>query len=261
MGTVEGGVGVCVGLKCFTGGWAAAPSTAASKPCDYCKARVARVFCRADAAFMCIECDTAVHNAAASGGGGPAHERVLVCNVCEQAPASVTCKADAAVLCVTCDHDIHSANPLAQRHERVPVTPLYDSAVEAELRSSAFAIHTLHPNPCNTNIDVPIPWNPSTPSKPPVLIPEIKSSVDLSFSDSDHFLDFDYSISSLEANNNLAQHDSLNDSIVPVQSTKPSAAIANRFDIDFTRPNSKSYNAHSLSHSVSTWSDAYCRLG
>nr|GMC91341.1 zinc finger protein CONSTANS-LIKE 5 [Ipomoea batatas] len=246
VGMVESGVGV--GLKCFSGGWtaaAAAPNTAA-KPCDYCKATVASVFCRADAAFMCIACDTAVHKA---GGTAGAHERVWVCEVCEQVPASVTCKADAAALCVTCDHDIHSANPLAQRHERVPVTPFYDSAAEAALKSSAFATNALPPNPCNANIDIPIPWNPS---KPPLLIPEIKSStVDLSFSDSDHFLDFDYPISSLETNN-LAQHDSVNDSIVPVQPTKPSAAIANRFDIDFTRPNTKSYNARSLSHSVSS---------
>ena len=55
--------------------------------------------------------------------------RVWVCEVCEQAPAHVTCKADAAALCVTCDRDIHSANPLVSRHERVPVTPFYDSVI------------------------------------------------------------------------------------------------------------------------------------
>ncbi|XP_031478576.1 zinc finger protein CONSTANS-LIKE 2-like [Nymphaea colorata] len=44
-----------------------------------------------------------------------------VCEVCESSPATVTCKADAVALCAACDADIHSANPLAQRHVRVPI--------------------------------------------------------------------------------------------------------------------------------------------
>lgn len=47
-----------------------------------------------------------------------------VCEVCERAPAAVTCRADAAALCAACDADIHDANPLARRHERVPVQPI-----------------------------------------------------------------------------------------------------------------------------------------
>ena len=43
----------------------------------------------------------------------------------KQASASVTCKADAVALCVTCDSDIHSVNPLAHRHDRVPVEPFF----------------------------------------------------------------------------------------------------------------------------------------
>ena len=43
----------------------------------------------------------------------------------KQASASVTCKADAATLCVMCDSDIHLANPLAHRHECVPVEPFF----------------------------------------------------------------------------------------------------------------------------------------
>jgi hypothetical protein len=49
---------------------------------------------------------------------------VWVCEVCERAPAAVTCRADAAALCAACDADIHDANPLARRHERVPVQPI-----------------------------------------------------------------------------------------------------------------------------------------
>ncbi|CAN1837142.1 Zinc finger protein CONSTANS-LIKE 5 [Linum perenne] len=53
-----------------------------------------------------------------------------MCEVCEQAPAAVTCKADAAALCVTCDLDIHSANPVAHRHERVPIEPFFESPAD-----------------------------------------------------------------------------------------------------------------------------------
>lgn len=93
------------------------------KPCDVCHANSAVVYCKADAAYLCVGCDNKVHGANKLASR---HERVWMCEVCELAPAVVTCKADAAALCVACDTDIHSANPLAQRHERVPVKPLLE---------------------------------------------------------------------------------------------------------------------------------------
>ncbi|KAH9301211.1 hypothetical protein KI387_012794 [Taxus chinensis] len=102
------------------------------KLCDVCQVSSSALFCRAHTTHLCMVCDVKIH------GGNPnnnnnrgmssslCHERVWLCEVCEQAPASVTCKADAAALCVACDSDIHSANPLASRHERVPVTPFYE---------------------------------------------------------------------------------------------------------------------------------------
>jgi hypothetical protein len=103
------------------------------KPCDACHSSSAVVYCRADAAYLCVSCDGKVHGANKLASR---HERVWMCEVCEVAPAVVTCKADAASLCVACDTDIHSANPLAQRHERVPVTPLYDGG--SPVRGSDF---------------------------------------------------------------------------------------------------------------------------
>ncbi|CAA3004294.1 zinc finger CONSTANS-LIKE 4-like [Olea europaea subsp. europaea] len=94
-----------------------------AKLCNSCKSSPVSVFCRADTAFLCHDCDARVHEA---NKAASRHARVLVCEVCEQAPAIVTCKADAAALCATCDRDIHSANPLASRHERLPVVPFYE---------------------------------------------------------------------------------------------------------------------------------------
>ncbi|KAL1810487.1 hypothetical protein DCAR_0730189 [Daucus carota subsp. sativus] len=52
------------------------------------------------------------------------NDRVWICEACERAPAAFICKADAASLCANCDAEIHSANPLASRHQRVPVAPI-----------------------------------------------------------------------------------------------------------------------------------------
>nr|GMD76842.1 zinc finger protein CONSTANS-LIKE 4-like [Ipomoea batatas] len=54
-----------------------------------------------------------------------------LCEVFEHAPASFTCKVDAAALYVTCDRDFYFANPLARRHECLPVVLFYNSAAVA----------------------------------------------------------------------------------------------------------------------------------
>jgi hypothetical protein len=103
-----------------------------ARPCDACAAEPARLHCRADGAYLCPGCDARAH------GGGSRHARVWLCEVCEHAPAAVTCRADAAALCAACDADIHSANPLARRHERVPVAPFFGDAPQP-FPSPAFA--------------------------------------------------------------------------------------------------------------------------
>ncbi|KAG0606397.1 hypothetical protein M758_9G138100 [Ceratodon purpureus] len=45
------------------------------------------------------------------------------CDVCASKSARWYCGADAAYLCDRCDTQVHSANALAQRHERVRLTP------------------------------------------------------------------------------------------------------------------------------------------
>nr|CAI64585.1 CONSTANS-like 3 [Physcomitrium patens] len=116
------------------------------KSCDACQASSAVVYCRADAAYLCLGCDGKVHGANKLASR---HERLWMCEVCEVAAAVVTCKADAASLCVSCDTDIHSANPLAQRHERVPVQPLFDCV--SQFRGTHFSV--LAPkNECNNNL-------------------------------------------------------------------------------------------------------------
>uniref|UniRef100_A0ACD5ZC40 Uncharacterized protein n=1 Tax=Avena sativa TaxID=4498 RepID=A0ACD5ZC40_AVESA len=108
----------------------------AGRPCDTCAAAAARLYCRSDGAYLCGGCDARAH------GAGSRHARVWLCEVCEHAPAAVTCRADAAALCAACDADIHSANPLASRHERLPVAPFFGA-----LSSDAALTPDLLPSP------------------------------------------------------------------------------------------------------------------
>ncbi|EPS63473.1 hypothetical protein M569_11315 [Genlisea aurea] len=106
----------------------------ASRLCTHCQAAAAVLFCRTDSTFLCICCDSMLHE----GEGGREnilHEKVWICQVCEQFPAAFTCKADAAALCDDCDGHIHSANPLAGRHDRVPVVPFHHLAETVALNS------------------------------------------------------------------------------------------------------------------------------
>ncbi|KAG6383938.1 hypothetical protein SASPL_156275 [Salvia splendens] len=217
---------------------------AAAKPCGYCKSAAALLFCRVESAFMCIPCDSKAHNAS-----NAKHERVWMCEVCEQAPAVVTCKADAAALCVTCDRDIHSANPLASRHDRVPVVPFYDTAESAAIKSAD--------SDAGLFADGGYSWIPTSPIAAPKDAPPDLKAMELFFQDSDQFIDFDsYQISSQP----------YSDSVVPVQTPVKPPLPENRFEIDFTRSNINSYNKHtifttpSLSHSVITLPSVSCLI-
>ncbi|KAL3840628.1 hypothetical protein ACJIZ3_025219 [Penstemon smallii] len=216
----------------------------AAKPCDYCNSTAALVFCLADSAFICMMCDTKIHNT------NHKHERVWMCDVCEQAPAAFNCKADAAVLCVSCDRDIHSANPLARRHERTPVVPFYDTAESMVMKSIPFLPTSDHDRKLDVMCNDYTPGLSIISSKPTNIIDDdddddMKSMDFFLFPDSSReFLDFD--------------------SVVPEQTTikppipchqYPSDQI-NRFEIDFSRSNNinsySTYTTPSLSHSVSS---------
>ncbi|KAJ8560497.1 hypothetical protein K7X08_022357 [Anisodus acutangulus] len=254
--------------NCFPGGiWCgSAAAVEMAKPCEYCHLAAALVFCRTDNTFVCLSCDTRLHGC---------HERVWVCEVCEQAAAIITCRADAAALCGACDRDIHSANPLARRHERVPVVPFYDP-VESVVNATAATLVSINDStdmPTSTttttttttgivaptcvghheedyNTDPWIPPNAITLKLP--LNNEMKST-DFIFQDSENFLDFDYSVSI--DTQSQPQYNSANDSVVPVQTTIkpiPFHHQEKHFEIDFTQSHIKSYSTPSLSHSVSS---------
>lgn len=245
----------------------------ASKLCDSCKSATATLFCRADSAFLCVNCDTKVH---AANKLASRHARVWVCEVCEQAPAHVTCKADAASLCVTCDRDIHSANPLARRHERVPVTPFYDSvsSTNSTAVKPGAPINLLEDRYYSDDVEAETEVSTEEAEAASWLLPNPKAmeSPDLNsgqyvFTDVDPYLDVDYGAvdRKLEVQE---QNSSGTDGVVPVQTKNAHLPVVNEqcFEMEFPvskQPFVYGYSAaHCLSQSVSfNFLSLFYRLG
>nr|XP_009403562.2 PREDICTED: zinc finger protein CONSTANS-LIKE 14 isoform X2 [Musa acuminata subsp. malaccensis] len=76
-------------------------------PCDHCgEAATAVLYCRADAARLCLACDADVH---AANALSQRHTRAPICDSCAAAPAVALCAADGLALCAACDDDTHAA--------------------------------------------------------------------------------------------------------------------------------------------------------
>ncbi|CAN6881894.1 unnamed protein product [Brassica oleracea var. botrytis] len=75
-------------------------------PCDFCGERTAFLFCRADAAKLCLPCDHRVHKANLLSRK---HVRSRICDNCGSEPVSVRCFTDDLVLCLECDWDVHGS--------------------------------------------------------------------------------------------------------------------------------------------------------
>lgn len=91
-------------------------SKKAAAGCDYCGDAAAVVYCRADAARLCLPCDRHVHGA---NGVCSRHARAPLCAAC--AAAGPSSAGRGRLLCSNCDFSRH-------RHggERDPAAPLHD---------------------------------------------------------------------------------------------------------------------------------------
>ncbi|PWA72942.1 B-box-type zinc finger, CCT domain protein [Artemisia annua] len=84
--------------------------------CDYCGEARSMVYCRSDAAYLCLSCDRNVHSA---NPLSKRHMRTLVCDNCNSQPALVRCVDEKASLCQNCDWVGHNgANSDASSHSR-----------------------------------------------------------------------------------------------------------------------------------------------
>ncbi|KAL8167768.1 hypothetical protein V2J09_009267 [Rumex salicifolius] len=108
--------------------------------CDFCSETTALLFCRADAAKLCLACDKEVH---ATAKLFTKHSRHLLCDACDSAPAVIVCSTHHFVLCQNCDFEIHncgtglagSASASASSHDRRPLEGFSGQPSASEISS------------------------------------------------------------------------------------------------------------------------------
>ncbi|XP_047307312.1 zinc finger protein CONSTANS-LIKE 9-like [Impatiens glandulifera] len=87
--------------------------------CDYCGEQKSLIYCRSDAASLCLSCDHSVHSANALSRR---HSRTLVCERCNSEPAFVRCIEERISLCHNCDWTGHASSVTASMHKREAIT-------------------------------------------------------------------------------------------------------------------------------------------
>ncbi|KAH0458267.1 hypothetical protein IEQ34_013582 [Dendrobium chrysotoxum] len=83
--------------------------------CDFCGNQRSMVYCRSDAASLCLSCDRNVHSANALSRR---HSRTLLCERCYSQPATIRCIEESISLCHNCDWNGHSALASASGHKK-----------------------------------------------------------------------------------------------------------------------------------------------
>ncbi|KAL8141210.1 hypothetical protein V2J09_007231 [Rumex salicifolius] len=103
--------------------------------CDSCNKTEASIFCSADEAALCDDCDLRVHQAnklaskhqrfsllQSSSSSSSSSSNGPQCDICQEKKALLFCQQDRAILCRDCDISIHTANELTSKHNRFLLT-------------------------------------------------------------------------------------------------------------------------------------------
>lgn len=101
--------------------------------CDFCGDQRSMVYCRSDAACLCLSCDRNVHLANALSRR---HSRTLLCERCHLQPATVRCIEERVSLCQNCDWTGHGTSTSASSsHKRQTINCYSGCPSAAELSS------------------------------------------------------------------------------------------------------------------------------
>ncbi|XP_073302511.1 zinc finger protein CONSTANS-LIKE 10-like [Primulina huaijiensis] len=114
--------------------------------CDFCREQISMVYCRSDAAFLCLSCDRFVHSANALSRR---HSRTLVCERCNFYPAVVRCIEEMISLCQNCNWSSHTTPESSTEHKRQTINCYSGCPSAAELSRiwSFFSIEFSCSNP------------------------------------------------------------------------------------------------------------------
>ncbi|XVE75253.1 hypothetical protein DITRI_Ditri12bG0080600 [Diplodiscus trichospermus] len=82
------------------------------KICEFCATSRPVVYCKADAAHLCLSCDSKVHSANALSNR---HLRSFLCDSCRYGPSYVRCLDHQLFMCRGCDQSVHDVSSQHQR--------------------------------------------------------------------------------------------------------------------------------------------------
>ncbi|KAG2713882.1 hypothetical protein I3843_04G186800 [Carya illinoinensis] len=100
--------------------------------CDFCGDHKSMVYCRSDAACLCLSCDRSVHSANALS---KRHSRTLLCERCNSQPALVRYAQEMISLCQNCDWIGHGTSTSTSTHKRQKINCYSGCPSAAELSS------------------------------------------------------------------------------------------------------------------------------
>ncbi|KAL3621282.1 hypothetical protein CASFOL_036194 [Castilleja foliolosa] len=110
--------------------------------CDVYAKEAAAIFCTADEAALCHNCDNRVHNANKLASKHPRFsllhpqfKQSQLCDICQERQALLFCQEDRALLCRECDIPIHKANELTKNHNRFLLTGVKLSAAASSYQA------------------------------------------------------------------------------------------------------------------------------
>ncbi|KAI7758177.1 hypothetical protein M8C21_032575 [Ambrosia artemisiifolia] len=75
--------------------------------CEYCVNLRSVIYCKADAAYLCLSCDAKVHSA---NPLSKRHHRTLICDTCRRRPTYVRCYDHQRFMCRGCDLSQHDTS-------------------------------------------------------------------------------------------------------------------------------------------------------
>ncbi|XP_044503606.1 zinc finger protein CONSTANS-LIKE 9-like isoform X2 [Mangifera indica] len=100
--------------------------------CDFCGDQRSIVYCRSDAACLCLSCDRNVHSANALS---KRHSRTLLCERCNSQPALVRCAEERVSFCQNCDWLGHGTSTSDSTHKRQTINCYSGCPSASELSS------------------------------------------------------------------------------------------------------------------------------
>ncbi|KAL2495516.1 Zinc finger protein CONSTANS-LIKE 10 [Forsythia ovata] len=116
--------------------------------CDFCGEQRSMVYCRSDAACLCLSCDRNVHSANALSRH---HSRTLVCEQCNSQPAAVRFIEEEISLCENCNWSSHVAPASAADHKQQSIN-CYSGCPSAAQLYSIWSFFSADYSSCNPEI-------------------------------------------------------------------------------------------------------------